>query len=105
MDYVNKVKDVANDETNQNPNESSENATVAGDRTDSEDSEDEIPLVELEAMRRRKRRKEEKERILKEAASDDNFKEIAIPFKKEKVPETISNRSMNQTVQAFNGNL
>ena len=45
VDYVNKVKDVANDETNQNPNESSENATVAGDRTDSEDSEDEIPLV------------------------------------------------------------
>ena len=37
VDYVNKVKDVANDETNQNPNESSENATVAGDRTDSED--------------------------------------------------------------------
>ena len=75
VDYVNKVKDVDNDETNQKPNESSENATVAGDRTGSEDSEDEIPLVELEAMRRRKRRKEKMEKILKEAASAKDFKE------------------------------
>ena len=53
--------------------------------SDESDSDDDIPLVELEAIRKKKRKLERRERILKEAAAEDDFKENReVNLKKEK---------------------
>ena len=78
VDYTNVHQEQADDVTKTNQDKNNELTEGEGDCSlvsEEADSEDDIPLIKLEAVRRRKRKLERRERILKEAAADDDFKE------------------------------